>query len=949
MNSFSPEQREVIDTWGLGMAVLAGAGSGKTTTLVAKCCRLVELKPEAKFAAVSFTERSASDLRSKLSQSLLRNSGSGSFSQHWVMTIHGLCGAVIREYPREAGFEGEEVILAEHEGNRIWEQAIESLWLDDLPDEVLVQLDVLLNRENRNGIAYLLKRIKDLYSFGVLDFLKNSSDPSTRALATVADFTLARYERIKKRQGVLDFNDLERGANQALQLESVRQVYHRRFEMVLVDEFQDTNPIQAGIILKLARPDLSNLCVVGDPKQSIYRFRDADVSVFEEFCSRLPVSRSLTWNFRSRAGIIHFTNQICEKTFQASEMKFEPLDPKREQPADQESVIRLDVKDPSDLARWILKQSEQGTALHEMAVLVRKVRGNEKWLRALTAAGIPIALGSGGFFWEEPRVRELVAFLKWWDNPGNSLSGGVFLRAPWMEISDSELDYWVKQDPTWQGPFFSSSHPIAEALRPFLSQKARPGELLLALLADQKREDELGSPLLSLWHKVEDLSSQGLDFHTIVSELQQAVQESRREREVPAPRNLGQLTVLTLHGAKGLEFPYVILIDFGAKRRVADMPLLFWDRIHGAFLGARDESGDRDRKNPSEVKWRDIEKSKNLAESKRLFYVALTRARESLFLVCPELPESQKDSQADLKSPFLDDDWRGWLESSGIQLPRNQDLNRVSSKSSLRTLPENQPRVSSLKSFKPRVSRSRHSVTEWTLLAKCPRAYEWTYIRPKTITPEVPEISLIEKEETTTQAQISQQELGSQVHACLEKGDFEGLKNLENLVGPSRFLAEPVMSWALSSEWMAPTQPENQREVWTELSFEVPYQGEILVGSIDRLIATEKARYSIIDFKISEKPKSVGALLNAYQTQLDLYAWSLCRLDPGVKPEQIEAFLINISSRTIQTVSVPLGRTAVEELANHSFEIINGQLGAPNPGAQCRFCKFKPACPEATE
>ena len=126
---------------------------------------------------------------------------------------------------------------------------------------------------------------------------------------------MERYDRLKRRRGALDFNDLEHGADRALENPAVREAYQRRFDLVLIDEFQDTNPVQARIILRFVKPDRSNLCVVGDPKQSIYRFRDADVSVFEDFCSKLPVNISLTWNFRSRPGILEFTNRVCKETF----------------------------------------------------------------------------------------------------------------------------------------------------------------------------------------------------------------------------------------------------------------------------------------------------------------------------------------------------------------------------------------------------------------------------------------------------------------------------------------------------------------------------------------------------------------------------------------------------------------------------------------------------------
>src|SRR3954451_12284380 len=142
--SFSPEQLSVIETWGKGMAVLAGAGSGKTTTLVAKCEALLKRNPEARLAAVSFTERSAGDLRAKLATRIPLESGN-----HWVMTIHALCAAILREFPREAGFDGEEKMASEPEARALWDQAVQSLWGDGLPIEVASAMDHLLLRESR--------------------------------------------------------------------------------------------------------------------------------------------------------------------------------------------------------------------------------------------------------------------------------------------------------------------------------------------------------------------------------------------------------------------------------------------------------------------------------------------------------------------------------------------------------------------------------------------------------------------------------------------------------------------------------------------------------------------------------------------------------------------------------------------------------------------------------
>lgn len=1015
LKDLTPEQRQVVETWGQGLAVLAGAGSGKTTTLVIKCEELLNRNPEARFAAVSFTERSASDLREKLSIRLADRGGltgqGSSLSGHWVSTIHGLCGTIIREYPREAGFDGDEVMLSQPESSLLWERAMESLWLDELPEPVQSSLDRLLARENRGSVMELLKRSRDLQLFGILDSLRKSEDPSAQALDRLSQYVLERYDRLKKRRGALDFNDLERGADRALDVPEIRAAFHKRFELVMIDEFQDTNPVQARILWRFVRPDLSNLCVVGDPKQSIYRFRDADVSVFEACCAELPVRLSLTWNFRSRPGIIEFSNQVCAPAFDASKMQYVPLVPKREVTEKFQPVVRLNAADPKELAAWVVAERDKGVPLHDMALLLRKIRGgNEKWLKALTQAGIPIAVGSGGFFWEDPRVREMAALLKWWANPANSYSGAVFLRSPWVGMTDAILDQWVRQDPTWQKPFFASGHPIARALKSLRDRGVvRPGEILMALLIEgpegEAIERELGSPLLGLWHRVEELSARGLDLTAVIDEISMAMAENRRERDVPPPRNLGQLSVLTLHASKGLEFPHVILVDFTEKPgRSQTAPLLFWDREQGAYLGKRTSDGERDKKDPIEKQWCDEEKRKELAESKRLFYVALTRAQERLVLVCPACPPPSDEAPAPAKakkketipvSAFDKDHWLGWIDESRAEIPLCEaprvektlsvpvEAASAIAKAGLTAVGTDRTRLDSAAAA-PLVlqQRPRHSVTEWNTLARCPRAYEWSYIRPVAVNEGIPALGIYTgaKTETFADQEITQRELGTRVHACLERGDFDALKTLEAEVGPERFLAEPVISWAMSSPLMSPVTPQGKRGVWTELAFEVPVQGltvsEVVVGSIDRLVREETAngvRYSIVDFKVTEKLKSVDSLLEAYRHQLEIYAWALGALEPESRG-RTDAVLVNISSRTIQTVPVNLSSpeklsiesarvlsdpakgdlpadplvVRITEMAQEASRIVNGAEGRVQTGPLCRVCEFRSICREGT-
>lgn len=930
--NFSHEQQLVIEAVGKGMAVLAGAGCGKTTTLVAKCERLIKKNPDAQCIAISFTERSAADLKSRLCGPR-------------VSTIHGLCASLIRENSYESGVDSEFFLLGESDAQFFWRKALDWLWTASLPSDVEKSFDFLLERETHSSLHELLGRVKNLFSFGILPQLFQSEDLATRALACLSKLALDHYQKLKTRQSVLDFDDLERYALKALESVRVCEGYHRRFDLIVVDEFQDTNPIQAQLISKLVRPGFSNLCVVGDPKQSIYRFRDADVGIFEEFCSRLPIQISLTWNFRSRPEIVDFINKKCEKIFLESNLKFESLIATRESNFLEETglkknknIIYLNADDPKNLAIWLKNEIKSGARLEDFALLLRKVRGNEDWLKSLTDHGIPLALGSGGLFWEDPRVRELVSLLRWLDQPENSLFGAIFLRSPWMEISDVLLDEWIQEDPTWVKPFFESQHPVAvglDSIRLLCNQGgARPGDVYRKLWVifsdDPEKEAELAVPLLGLWHRAEALSAKGFDFHEIVLEFSRSMDSIQREKKIPPPSSLQQLTVLTVHGAKGLEFPNVILIDFSERPKSFEMPLLFWDRINGCYLSRRNEHGDLDLSLKEEQLWREQEKQKIIAESKRLFYVALTRAQERLVLVCPSFENS------DSLSPEKDH-WLAWLDCVPEIPQQSTHSTPFLIEPVLAEIPPTSTIKKTVKSF-VQWSRSRHSVTEWVLLSRCPRAYEWTFIRTKAA--------------AAQQEERVENQIGKQVHFCLQNEDWDGLQKLEQEVGSDHFNSKRLIDWVhgMGYELMRTPDPVLGREVWSELSFEVEVGGAVLVGSMDRVVYDPSFQlpYCIIDYKVSKKTKHALShfVLSAYSIQMELYAFALKKLVPHLTLESIQSKIISISTDSVQAMSVPLKGVDPLEFIQSAQSIARGNQGSPQVSSWCRFCPFLELCPE---
>jgi len=910
LDRLTEEQRQVVETWGQGQAVLAGAGCGKTSTLIAKCHRLIQMNSEARIAAVSFTERSASDLREKFAKEFKE------FYRHRVATIHGLCGSIVKEFPVEAGVDGEESILSEPQAALIWERAIDRLWSEDVPESVASAFELLLDRESRSSLNTLLLRVRAVEPFGALDALARSQDPSERALELVCRYLFESYDRLKGREGSFDFNDLEKKARIAMQSKSAQQYYQKRFDLVLVDEFQDTNPVQAEILSQFCRKDFANLCVVGDPKQSIYRFRDADVSVFDDFCKKMKSVHHLTKNFRSVSEILEFTNHVSAPIFESSSLAYDPLVAIRESKgADHSAVVRLNVRNPQDLANWVKSRQTAGVALEDMAVLLRKVRGNEDWLQALTSAGIPLAMGSGGFFWKDPRTVELVSFLKFWNDPQNKYSGAVFLRAPWVGMDDATLDEWMRSERSLRDLFLEHEHPLAEILRGWGDKRARPGELLLALLECEEAERELGMTLMRLWHRAEEYSASGLGFGEVVSEISRACDDQRREGDLPPPRASGQLQVLTIHGSKGLEFPIVILVDLPPKKeRARPRPLLYWNRKSGAFLAKRMDNGDRHPRDPEEAPWKNLEAREELAESKRLFYVALTRAKDQLVWAAEPTKEAPKKVIEIDDAVYDQDFWRGWIEATGARseiidgsaLPECSTVVKTSSETSTKvTFPARSPNL-----FRPRLS-----VTEWARFLKS----EEEYLEGLQETSTSPEER---REETSALVNpsggLSAAEIGTRIHAILESGDTTRFLALEEEVGRDRFLAAPLIQWASESSLMLPEDASAGRRVYCELAFNIPLATESIVGTIDRLIV-EPDRAILVDFKRVTRERSDSDLIADYRDQLELYAWAV-QLIEGFPQRPIQAVLVKIGQREVCEIPVDLPgwvSTSAFESADH--------------------------------
>jgi ATP-dependent exoDNAse (exonuclease V) beta subunit len=977
---FNEQQRVIIDGFGQGQAVIAGAGCGKTTTLVAKCVKLLELKPKARFCAVSFTEKSVRDLKQSLAEKF---QGHPKFNphDHWVKTIHGLCFAILQEFPEAAGLAGGEKILMEDEAARLWSRSLEPLWSEDGHEELNPAIERLLMIYSRDSLETLLSKLRSLEAFGVREWIERQSHSNPGESSVLVDLwrvfesVQLRFLRLKQRAGALDFNDLEVKALLALEQARVRSYYQKRFELVMVDEFQDTNPVQGRILEKFVRGDLSNLCIVGDPKQSIYRFRDADVTVFEDLTRNLPLKHPLSMNYRSRPAVIDFVNQICEPLFVASKLEYEPLIAHREPAEVAAPVRRVEVETPQDLAEYLWHRVQMGDALQDFVILARSVKKDQTlaYLEGLEAAGIPYLFGSGGRFFSDARVIELVAFLKGWLSKHNSLSQATALRAPWIQVADTDLLKWRDRGPEnrngdlFAGFFADSTHPVAQALRAeYQSRKPlRPGEILKILWGLPTMPDEMLLTLATLWQKVEDLSMQGRRFADIVQQLQEWVDREKIEADVPPPSQQGAVRVMTVHASKGLQFPHVVLIDFEKPSKPDGRKDLIWNRREGVYLFARDELGkkiDGDLHSDN-ARWNDIERQADVAESKRVFYVALTRAQETLSLIWPLQEKEQfKDAEIDIHRDF----WRAWVhhlaQASRLPCSRPADYRgavppRIAAPSS--TSPTRQLKKLNIRTepFRP-----RHSPSEWLVLHQCPLRYYFQYTAgavdglDEDAAEEAPLIQRFDFTETVTETVA---EKGERVHAAIETEAWDALaeefkdpKIAANVVDRLRTLLQEEASL-------------DGARVFKEVGFEVPFtEDEALVGFMDRLVIVDRPdqiQIRVTDYKWTAAPRSPEALLEHYGLQLQVYAWAAMRMlqdETQGRKVTLHARLVHLTDSGLEVVDADSSQFQVADLQSlvesHFkqakkllFETREAPIEQAQPGKHCRHCPQQAICPKA--
>lgn len=525
---------------------------------------------------------------------------------------------------------------------------------------------------------------------GAFDVLTDDAENLTDAASAgqrflrVASYVIGEYRRRKQSEGVVDFQDLLILTQNLLRdhpdlCDRLRQ----RYRVLLIDELQDTDPIQIKLVDALCGGIMSpSLFAVGDHKQSIYRFRGADVRVFQELRATIPPEGrlELSANFRSQPDILNFTNALLGDLlpeYEALRSTRSQLNPEAcveflwAQPVRQKAPERRQ-REARTIAKRIrellsndklVARRDDDTALGgvtpgDIVLLFRSMTNVSIYEAALRREGLDYYVIGGRAFFAQQEIYDLLHLLRTLENPQDLLSMVGILRSPFVCLSDESLLLLSRHpDGIWAGLHDEATiHRLAEDQRETARRGARfldgwrrlkdrlpITRLLGRVFADSGYDaamqfESLGDrKLANLW-KLMDLARTfdrsgrfGLaDFIRRLSDLVE--NQPREEQAATQPENADVIRLMSIHQAKGLEFPVVILPDFGATVGAAITHVVHWDRELGCIVKPPPEDDPPPFSDLAWKLWRAKEKLEDWNEDLRTLYVACTRAKDYLIL-----------------------------------------------------------------------------------------------------------------------------------------------------------------------------------------------------------------------------------------------------------------------------------------------------------------------------
>lgn len=626
MQTLNDKQQKAVTTTQGAVLVLAGAGSGKTKVLTQRVAYLINEKNVApwQILAITFTNKAAQEMKDRISEIIAAD-----MRDMWISTFHAMCMRMLRKYADRIGYTSNFLIYDTDDSLRIIKKILENLGLKE---------DKTYGDRYMKNLISKYKNDSTKLDFDAYAELKNPF------ISEFAGEIYERYHSELKKQNAMDFDDLLLNTLMLLETdEQARTFYQNKFRYILVDEYQDTNMVQYKLV-KILSEGYGNIFVVGDDDQSIYAFRGANIRNILEFEKDFPGATviRLEQNYRSDKKILDVANCVIKNNEGRKGKTLWSDISSGDKPVLYTANSEFD--EAETIAREIQRLSDGGVRYADMAILYRIHTLSRILEEKLRMYAIPYRIYGGISFYERKEIKDMVAYLNIIANPAADLQLMRIINTPKRAIGDAKVTALV-QAASHNGISILEVMKNADVLieDKALNKKANEFYELYEAISDGYADMAVHEIL----ERAYDLSG----YKAMLEEDQSPESEARMENiaelinsaytydreedaslegflqnialitDLDSMDDQGGVTLMTMHAAKGLEFDVV-------------------------FVAGMDESIF-----PSQ---RAIDED-NVEEERRLCYVAVTRAKKSLYLMHAQMRTLYGRTQPSVPSRFLDE------------------------------------------------------------------------------------------------------------------------------------------------------------------------------------------------------------------------------------------------------------------------------------------------------
>ena len=659
LSHLNKEQREAATHLDGPLLILAGAGSGKTSTMTSRIAYLIDqgVSPY-NILAVTFTNKAAGEMRERVEKLV------GGVSYMWIMTFHAMSLRILREHYDVVGYEKNFVVYDTVDQKTLVKNILKEMNLDT-KEYPQAYISSVISKQKEADIS------PDEY----LDM--NSGNPKAKKVALV----YAEYQKQLRQNNAMDFDDLLVNALHVLQQDAgVLRHYQERFQYIMVDEYQDTNHIQYQIIKMLASAH-QNLCVVGDDDQCIYQWRGADISNILGFERDFPRAKviKLEQNYRSYGNILAAAHSVIKNNHGRKEKKLWTT----REAGEKIGYYRLDSD--KEEARFVAQEIQNlhsrrsGGSLsdegyNDFAILYRTNAQSRLFEDALKFKGIPYQILSGFSFYERKETKDMISYMRLVTNPYDDLALKRVINEPKRGVGPTTMakiegiakvngislfdalcmDEVIYSLPAKAGKAVKEMMDILRLCQ-FERANLRVSDIydnLMVKTGYLKALEDINT--IEAESRIENL----MDFKSFIYDFEKEKQDAGEEATLEEflervatdsdtdkyDEAAGKVTLMTMHSAKGLEFPVVFMPGME-------------DSLFPSYRAFDDEA--------------------SMEEERRLCYVGITRAKEKLYMTSAAYRVLYGKGDATRESTFMRELDKKLLEGHAVYEPNRRTENRM--------------------------------------------------------------------------------------------------------------------------------------------------------------------------------------------------------------------------------------------------------------------------------